>query len=213
MLEANGRNGAGWKAKGLFRPMSLALVMGLALGANATEIELSKVVEKVKVSGDLRMRQELFKKGTKGQTDRSRQRFRLRVGAELPFPNAVTAKIRFASGTGEQVSTNQSFDNLSAQKEFWIDRAFLEWGPLSFLKLSGGQMANPLWTVYSSDIVWDDDFNPEGFGEQLKFSLFGRGRFFLNALQMVSDEDAGVNNDQWTLSQQLGFEVPLSTLR
>jgi hypothetical protein len=193
-----------------FRLAALLALAGLcAAPVRAAELELSKAVQKVKISGDLRLRQENFFKKTKGQTDRGRQRFRLRLGTDLSFPRSVTAKIRLASGTGEQVSTNQSLDNLSSQKQLWIDRAYLEWKACDAASFTGGRMANPLWTVYSSDVVWDDDFNPEGFGEQFKFSLFGRGRFFVNALQMVADEDSGTNNDQSLFSGQAGVEIPL----
>ncbi len=184
----------------------LTVLLGASAPAEATEIVIGKM-EKVGIKGDLRLRQENFHK--RQGVDRSRQRFRLRLGTELPFSSKVKAKVRFASGTGEQTSTNQSFDNLSSQKSIWIDLASLEYKPVEALNLSGGRMANPLWTVYSSDIVWDGDFNPEGFGENLKLSLFGRGRFFLNALQGVADEDSGVNTDQWFVSSQAGIILPL----
>jgi hypothetical protein len=193
--------------------LALAAVLGLAAGAGATEIVIGKI-EKIEIKGDLRLRQENFhnRSGANpnaGGIDRSRQRFRLRLGTELPFSPKVKAKIRFASGTGEQTSTNQSFDNLSGQKQFWIDLAQLEVSPVESIKLSAGRMSNPLWMVYSSDIVWDGDYNPEGFGESFKFSLFGHGRFFLNAMQAVADEDSGTNTDQWIISQQLGVTMPL----
>lgn len=192
----------------------LATLLGLtAAGAQATEIIIGKM-EKVELKGDLRLRQENFHNRSaaapnQGGINRSRQRFRLRIGTDLPFSPKVKAKIRFASGTGEQTSTNQSFDNLSGQKQFWIDLAQLEIAPVESVKLSAGRMANPLWLVYASDIVWDGDFNPEGFGESFKLSLFGSGRLFLNMMQAVTDEDSGTNTDQWVVSQQIGLTMPV----
>lgn len=204
--------------KTLARRGLLALAVASAIGlssapARATEITIGKI-EKIELKGDLRLRQENFhnRNGAApnaGGIDRSRQRFRLRLGADLPFSPTVKAKIRFASGTGEQVSTNQSFDSLSSQKQFWIDLAAVEYKPVESIKLSGGRMPNPLWVPYSGDIVWDGDFNPEGFGENFKLSLLGRGRLFLNALQAVADEDSGTNTDQWIISQQIGFTLPV----
>ncbi len=190
---------------GLLAALTLAMGVG---SASATDINLGKHIKEVKVSGDFRLRQENFNKRTKGQADRSRQRFRLRLGLEMPLNDQLKAKTRFASGTGEQVSTNQSFDNLSSQKEFWIDTAYLEYKPWSFLKLQGGRMANPMWTQYSSDIVWDGDFNPEGISESLDL-LVGPAKIFANALQMVVDEDSSDNNDAWLFSQQVGTEIKL----
>jgi hypothetical protein len=161
------------------------------------------------VSGDYRLREEHFHRGTAGKIDRDRQRFRLRLGLELPMPENFALKTRFATGTGEQVSTNQTFAGLGSQKSIWVDRASLEWKALPFLKLAGGRMANPLWTQYSSDIVWDDDFNPEGFAESVDYLLAGKINLFANALQMAADEDSTVNRDQWLLSHQIGAEVRL----
>ncbi|MGQ0645594.1 MAG: putative porin [Elusimicrobiota bacterium] len=190
----------------LFTLLASSLAGPMAAPGSAAEIVIGKI-EKIEIKGDFRLRQENFRK--RQDVDRSRQRFRLRLGTELPFSDRLKAKLRLASGTGEQVSTNQSFDNLSAQKGVWIDQAALEYKPWDPLKLTGGRMGNPLWTVYSSDIVWDGDFNPEGAGQNLTFSLFGRGRFFLNGLQSAVDEDSATNVDQWLVSGQAGFIVPV----
>lgn len=182
-----------------------ALMAGLLAGtARATEINLGKHIENVKVSGDLRLRQESFDKRTTGQTDRHRQRYRLRIALDMPLPYKMAIRTRFASGTGEQVSTNQSLDNLSSQEGIWIDRAYLEWRPSAF-NIQAGRMANPLWTINASDIVWDDDFNPEGLSQGYS-QLFGGVNFFANALQMVADEDSGTNQDQFLFSNQIGVE-------
>lgn len=175
----------------------------------ATELTFSNWVNSVKISGDLRIRHEIFHKKTAGQVDRQRQRFRLRIGSEWALPHNLTGYLKLATGTGEQVSTNQSFDNLGSQKEIWIDQVYLKWKPCDGLALSGGRLKNPIWRVYSSDIVWDDDFNPEGFGQQFKVAIPASGRLFLNGLQMVADEDSGTVNDQYMFGQQLGLVFPL----
>jgi hypothetical protein len=207
--------------------VSVAAVL-LALNAStarATDVALNKVIDKITISGDLRLRQETFHKSTAGQVDRTRQRFRLRLNTNFDFPKKISAKLTFASGTGEQVSTNQSFDNLSSQKEFWINKAYLTWTPLSMLNVQAGRMANPLWTQYSSDVVWDGDFNPEGFSIGIN-KLVGPVNVFVNSLAMITDEDSGNNtteavtttstqaasntsHDQWMIGNQIGFEVKL----
>lgn len=189
-----------------------ALVLTLAgrdVPARAADLKLSEWLDKVTLSGDMRLRQENFDKRSPGQVDRSRQRFRLRLATDISFPNNLEAKLRFASGTGEQVSTNQSFDNGSSQKAIWIDRAYLLYTPWTFLKLSSGRMANPFWTVYTSDAVWDDDYNPEGFAQSLEYLLPWNTRVFVNALQMVVDEDAASNEDQWMYGEQAGVDLLL----
>lgn len=193
----------------------LAAILGLSAAAAqaATEITIGNI-EKITIKGDLRLRQENFhnRNGAlpnMGGIDRSRQRFRLRLGAEFPLSPTLKGVMQFASGTGEQTSTNQSYDNLSSQKPLWIDLAYIEYKPVESIVVASGRMKHPLWKTYSSDIVWDGDYNPEGFGENFKFSLFGHGRFFINLMQAVADEDSGTNVDQWIVSEQLGFALPL----
>ena len=204
---------------------------GYSATANAdTELSFNKWVETVKITGDYRLRNDMFDKKTPGQVDRNRERFRLRLNLDFGLADHFAIKTTLASGTGEQVSTNQSFDNLSSQKGIWIDRAYLVWQPIEILKLQGGRMANPIWTQYSSDVVWDPDYNPEGFSESYS-QLVGPVQLFANALQMVVDEDGGNNNtegvttsggtntfpaknrDQWMIGEQVGaeFKLPLDT--
>lgn len=164
-------------------------------------------VDQVTVAGDLRLRHESFWRNAPTETDRHRQRFRLRFGADLKVQD-LTVGIRLASGTGEQVSTNQSFDSLSSEKGFWIDRAYLRWqgSGSQWLTLTGGKMPKPFFTVPSTDVVWDDDMNPEGFAENVNVALGGSGKVFVNLAQIVLDEDSAgsLSTDQWLFGQQVG---------
>ncbi len=206
--------------------LAMTLVWGVISTASAdAELQLSKWLEAIKISGDYRLRHEIFDKKTTGQVDRTRERFRLRLNTDFILPHKIMARLTLASGTGEQVSTNQSFDNLSSQKGIWIDKAYLSWQALEILKLQGGRMENPIWRQYSSDVVWDGDYNPEGFSESYA-QLVGPVNVFVNALQMVVDEDSGNNTsegvatntsrtfpnkqrDQWMIGNQIGVELKL----
>lgn len=166
-------------------------------------LEFSGWVDRIAFSGDLRLRHDSAIKDP--APDRHRQRFRLRFGSEIMI-NDFTVGIRLASGTGEQVSTNQSFDSLFGQKAFWIDRTYLQWKGLPWLTLAGGRMPNPFFTIYTTDLVWDDDLNPEGFAENFIYRPADALTLFLNLGQFVLDEDKEDNNDQWLFGQQAGVE-------
>lgn len=176
--------------------------------ASVQKKKFSSLIDRITFSNDFRLRHESFFQDS-GAADRHRQRFRLRLGADVKL-DTITVGIRLASGTGEQVSTNQSFDNLSSQKALWIDRAYLRWQGESarWLTLTGGRMPNPFFTVYSSDAVWDEDFNPEGVAENLTFKAGGT-ELFLNMAQIVLDEDSGgrPDTDQWLFGQQVGVKA------
>ncbi|MBI2070723.1 MAG: putative porin [Elusimicrobia bacterium] len=187
---------------------AVAIVAGRG-DAATPNIVLRPWVQEVQFSGDLRLRQETFAKEAQGQADINRQRFRLRLEADFLLPRQMAVITRLASGTGEQFSTNQSLTSLSSEKEIWIDWAFLEWKPRPFLRLAGGRMSNPFWRTYASDIVWDEDFNPEGFSQSFEWPTVAGARLFVNLLQMAADEDPETQKDQWMFGEQLGAEAPL----
>jgi hypothetical protein len=188
--------------------------------ATLQETVIAKWIDRIKFSGDLRVRDEEFfdncdnkangcaNGGLNNGTDRNRARFRLRFGAEIKISD-FTVGFRLASGTGEQVSTNQTFQNLFNEKALWIDRAYLSWQGSStrWLKLTAGKMANPYFIIYTSDVVWDDDINPEGFSENLQGSPAEHVNLFLNAGQFVLNESGSNNHDPWLLGEQVGISV------
>lgn len=193
----------------------LLALTAVPASAQLDKLKLSDAVQSIKFGGDLRLRDDVSTKRGAGQNNRGRLRYRLRFGSEIELPDNFTAIIRLGSGTGEQVSTNQSYDNLGAQKAIWIDLAGLRWKPAinddATTTLNAGRMINPLWRTYSSDVVWDDDFNPEGFGESVEWVFPDAGlSVFANGLQSVTDEDSNSGKNQWVFSQQLGVEKPLS---
>jgi hypothetical protein len=202
--------------RGTFLALVTAVTMGMARGTVYADptVTLSKWLENIKFGGDFRLREEYFDRNTTGQTDRNRLRYRLRLNTAFKINEKWVINGTLASGTGEQVSSNQSFDNLSSQKQIWVDKIYVTWAPFEMLKLQGGKMLNPLWRPYASDAVWDTDFNPEGFSQGID-TLVGPIRLFANALQMVGDEDSGANgeanqqSDQWEFTEQVGFETRL----
>lgn len=199
---------------------ALSTVLSAPASAQLDKLKLSDAIQSLAYSGDLRLRNDVRGrrggglKNAGGVSNASQQRFRLRWGLEAQLPDNVAAGFRLASGTGEQVSTNQSAGKLGSQKSIFIDLAYLKWKPAvnenAAAVLLGGRMANPLWRPYSADVVWDDDFNPEGAGESIEWLFPDAGvSVFANGLQMVADQDSGTGKNQWEFSQQLGFETRL----
>jgi len=206
------------KTKFLLAPALLGALLPLYAAradAQLDKIRLADYVQSVKLSGDLRLREEdNFITGSPKGTDR--RRFRLRVGADVALPNDFYASFRLASGKGEQVSTNQSFETMSSQKAIWIDTAYLGWARQydnSSLYVQSGRMANRLWRVTSSDLIWDDDINPEGFAQGGELMLPDLGvTLFANLMQLnANGSPAGATSaeNQWVFSEQAGLETKL----
>jgi hypothetical protein len=176
--------------------------------ASIQEVKIAKWIDRITFGGDLRLRYEYFNNDSP-HPDRGRFRYRLRMGTEITIGQFLVG-VRLASGTGEQVSTNQSFDNAFSQKQIWFDRAYLQWRPANWIALTGGKMPQPFFWIETTDIVWDGDVNPEGFAENLKFRPTGSVMVFFNAAQFVLDEDGADSNDQWMLGEQIGTELTFS---
>ncbi len=199
---------------------------GLAHAApDMPEIKPSSHTDVLTLGGDLRLRNEYFdhrdaESVTTYQTsaarknDRNRQRFRLRLKADWKLHDDLQVVAGLASGGGEAVSTNQSFSSAAAQKQIWIDLAYAKWAPKYLgengsMSLMGGRMATPIWKLYTSDLVWDGDFNPEGFAESFTYLVADTMNVFANFQQAAMSELSGSPRDAWALSEQVGFEVPL----
>jgi hypothetical protein len=203
------------KTRASFRAIALVFLSlaPVPVQAQLDKLKLAEHIQQVKFGGDLRLRNDRSHKRGANQVLRNRNRFRLRFGADLTLPNDLTANLRLGSGTGEQVSTNQSMDNLSSQKSLWIDTVYLKWAPRvsedGSVHVTAGRMINPLWRVYSSDLLFDDDFNPEGLAEGVEWLTPLGVTVFANALQAVADEDSNSGKNQWLFSQQLGAETRL----
>lgn len=190
--------------------LALCLGMGLTPRVSAdAAFEGEKTTDKLKFGGDIRIRHEdFFNKGVNA-VDRHRERFRLRFGVTGQIQD-FTAGLKLASGTGEQTSTNQTFTNSANQKAVYIDQAYLQWKAHEYVKLTGGRMPNPIWRTYSSDVVWDNDLNPEGYAEQIELPAGDRLTLFANFAQLPINEISGSNGDPWGFANQIGLGVKLT---
>lgn len=164
------------------KPMLAFLLALLAL--NATAGEVPKWLEGWKVKGDLRLRLESTDFDQSDKESRDRARFRLRISASKKITDQLKVNLRFASGTGDPTSTNQSFDSSFSGKDWRIDRAHLQYESNNWT-LHGGKMSNVL---HNSDIVWDSDINPEGFFQQYKNS-----GFYMTLGELFVEESSGTD--------------------
>ena len=121
-------------------------------------------LDKVKWSGDLRLRHESQLR--EPAVDRQRERFRLRFGFTAKPTDPLEIGVRLATGaSGDPLSTNQSFTSTFDKKSILLDRAYAKYTPWSWLNLTGGKMDIPF---ESTEIVWDADVTPEGAAVQWK---------------------------------------------
>jgi hypothetical protein len=194
--------------------LAFTLIVGMMAVPSFASIKLKfneekTYVQEVSIKGDLRLRQENVDEEEGQGIDRQRQRYRLRVGVDVKLPNKLAIKTRFAtSNDQDQVSTNQTADSNAQPKSFWVDRAYLEWKPWEVTRFTGGKVNNPFWSAYSSDIMWDTDYNPEGLTESFNGMGAGIG-WFLNFGQFALEERKPSTRDAYLFSNQGGAEIKL----
>jgi hypothetical protein len=177
---------------------------------------IATFIDKITLYGDLRLREESMwygggndNNGTAKEVDTNRQRFRLRIGMDIQ-EGKTFVHIRVASGSGQQVSTNQTMQNNSSGKAIFIDKAYVELKQIPNLNVMGGKMTNPFFVNWlSGEMVFDDDYNPEGFSQQYSLKLGDNQKVFVNLGQIILDGGSGSNQSQWLLGEQVGTEMKM----
>ena len=148
----------------------------------ADKIAISVYVQKIKFYGDVRFRYEYLDEepqagkaiatttGTGYSRDNTveRYRYRLRVGVDATFTDNFTGGFELESNTAYD-SANQSFGNGFSKESINIGLVYLQWKPTDWLTLVGGNKRN--FPLYTTDLTWDPDINPEGGSESLSWTI------------------------------------------
>ena len=123
-------------------------------------------------SGDFRLREDaLFGGPSDHSLNQNLQNYRLRFNADIQVNDDISGGFTLASGNiNDPTSTNQTLTGFYARKPIALDRVFIDYHPRRFkpLDLAAGKFSYP-W--YNTELTWDKDLNPEGFGQTLNFQL------------------------------------------
>jgi hypothetical protein len=138
---------------------------------------------KIKVKGDLRLRQE----NKKGISSDDRQRVRARIGIYADIADNVQGGVRLTTG-GSATSGNTTLKDDYDVKDVNIDLAYINWQPVEGLNLVGGKFKKP-WQEVSGGLVWDGDLNPEGAALQYTAKA-GGATWIASAGHLVQSEDS-----------------------
>ncbi|HEY3348022.1 MAG TPA: putative porin [Nitrospirota bacterium] len=173
---------------------------------------LPEWMQKIKISGDFRLRDQWEdikgKPVSSSDQSRNRERIRLRVGADIDVTKTVKVSMGLATGAANDPrSTMQTLDSSFAKKVFNLDYAYATWTPLQYVALSGGKMKNPLYNA-GSDLIWDTDIRPEGVAVAANYPVLGVNTFF-NGEFLVLEEGraAGRNANMFVLQPGAEFKV------
>ena len=186
--------------------------------ANATQIKANSEhsiislanAENLKLYGDFRYRHEIIdaeNSDSSNKKGRNRQRIRARLGMNYKINDNMDFDLRFASGSDDPVSTNQTLDGYFTSKDFWLDRAYLTWHASDSLKILAGKMCNPFYSAMNNQLIWDGDLNPEGIAAQYNLKIDDRTAAFINTAGFwVEEESSDVDQSLWGIQGYLKKE-------
>jgi hypothetical protein len=148
------------------------------------KFKISSAIKSMELFGDLRMRFEYrsAKLGPEagqyagGYDTADRWRYALRVGVRGDLVDDFYYGLRLETSPNER-STWNTFGSAGTSPyngpfskssySLYIGEAYLGWRPTSWLDVSVGRVPQPL---YTTAMVWDSDYTPEGLVEKFKYT-------------------------------------------
>lgn len=191
------------------------LTKDFAANTSAGKLNLSSSIADFKLSGDLRMRHQsetqapttatgLGPTGGKLVTnERTRERFRFRFNGDVTLQKGWTTGFALETAQASD-SGNQTFQSGNDDYGIFLAKAYLGWQINPTFGVVLGKQKNPL---YTTDLVWDADINPQGVSEIYKKSLSGKDTLEIRALQNIMDDrdertPGPTGRDAWLFAQQ-----------
>jgi hypothetical protein len=188
------------------------LVKDFASNTSAGKMNLSSSITDFKLSGDIRMRHQNETQAPATATgpvvtnERTRERFRFRFNGDVLLQKGWSAGFALETANAAD-SGNQTFQGGNDDYSLYLARAYVGWQVNPNFGVVLGKQKNPL---YTTDLLWDADINPQGAVEIYKMFLAGKDTLEVRALQNIFDDrnesTAGPNGrDAWLFSQQLVY--------
>jgi hypothetical protein len=168
----------------------------------ATQVK-TNWTDRIAIKGDLRYRYEGF--DVDGKADRSRNRVRGRLQAKAQASDDVTVTIGLATGSDDPVSTNQTLGGGASTKGVQLDFAYFKWDINEDWAMLGGKYKNNFYKPNGSELLFDGDYNPEGFALSWSADVM-----FVNAGYQWLESDSNSNNDMGLIGLQGGFKSNLA---
>lgn len=185
----------------------------LAMGSFAQAQEASSPwTDKISVSGDLRIRHEYINKSKQTDTAKNhRERYRARIAVKGKVNETVTANVRLAStDNANPISTNSTFTDNATKKAIYVDIASIDWKMCEKGQVVLGKQENALRPIKRSQLLYDDDYTPEGLYIGTDSMIFTKIGAF--SIQDRSQQTDGTSEpDSWLLAGMAGVKTDLGS--
>jgi len=182
------------------------LVKEFAANTSAGKLNLSSSLSEFKLSGDVRLRHQAETQAPQNGTvtnERSRERFRFRFNGDMMLQKGWGAGFALETASAAD-SGNQTFQDGNNDYNLYLARAYVSYQPNLHWLFVAGKQKNLL---YTSDLVWDADINPQGLTEVYRIFLPGKDTFEVRASQILMDDrlesiPGPAGRDAWLFAQQ-----------
>ena len=190
------------------------LTKDFVANTSAGKLNLSSSIVDFKLSGDMRLRYEYNNQapeiaagGFLLNNETSRQRFRFRLNGDVTLQKGWTTGFALESGQASD-SANQTFTNMADDYGVFLARAYVGWQPNLNWAFVLGKQKN---IMYTTDLRWDADINPQGVSEIYKRFIGAKDTFEVRAMQhdMIDRTEANnagpLHRDGWMFENQLVY--------
>lgn len=172
-----------------------------SIAESSSRWKISKGLKNIGLYGDIRLRYEdrTAEDPSGGKIDLNRLRAAVRIGLRGDAFDDFYYGVRLDT-SGNPRSAWYTFGTSSSGSPYQgpfgkstaginVGQVYLGWHPTSWFDMTLGKMPMPL---YTTPMVWDSDYNPEGAAEHLKYTV-GKADLFANFTQFIY-EDLNPNN-------------------
>jgi polyhydroxyalkanoate synthesis regulator phasin len=189
------------------------LVKSYVANTSAGKLNMSSALSEFKISGDVRLRHQIESKSNETSdtvsNERTRERFRFRLNGDALLQKGWGAGFALETASAAD-SGNQTFENGADDYSIYLARAYISYKPNLNWSFFGGKFKNPL---YTTDMVWDADINPQGFNENYTAFLGGKSgkdTLEVRVMQSIMDDNnesafGPSGRDAWLFAQQLVY--------
>ncbi len=144
----------------------------------AGKIQVGDWVKELKLSGDLRIRNQSDQRTPmiltnpllgpqNSNVQRDRWRFRLRLNADFKLEGNFFGGVQLSTSDNRAADTkNATYTGGYDLYNIYISRAFMGWNPTPGLTFIAGKQANPF---YTTDLIYDPEIEPSGIVERIDF--------------------------------------------
>jgi hypothetical protein len=153
-----------------------------------------------KWKGDFRYRYEDIR--VEDQDNRNRNRIRSRIALISQLPQDVEVGFGMATGGDDPVSTNQTLGGGGSTKDVRLDLAYFNWTATKKINVIAGKFKNVWHRPDKNELMWDSDWNPEGFAITYKSDML-----FVNGGLNWLESDSKKENSEFAWGLQSGIKT------